>query len=118
MKEIGLTQNSSERRQGSALWTTTVGQASDPPQHPTVSLPPELARVLSDYERAWQNRDAAALAALFTEDGFVLSNGRPPVRDRAQIQERYTGSGGPLALRALAFATEGSLGYIIGGFAR
>ena len=40
------------------------------------------------------------------------------MRGRPQIQKRYTGSGGPLALRALAFATEGSLGYIIGGFAR
>ena len=104
-----------------ALWPPVnplSGQVSDPPQHRTVSLPPALARVLSDYERAWQSRDAAALAALFAEDGFVLSNGRPPVRGRVQIQKRYTGSGGPLALRALAFATEGSLGYIIGGFAR
>jgi hypothetical protein len=48
----------------------------------------------------------------------VLSDGRPPVRGRRQIQERYANSGGPLALRALAYATEGSVGYIIGGFAR
>ncbi len=87
-------------------------------QQPTVTLPPPLARVLVDYEVAWQNKDAAGLAALFTEDGFVLSNGTPPVRGRAQIERRYSGSGGPLALRALAFATEGSIGYIIGGFAR
>lgn len=87
-------------------------------QQPTVTLPPPLARVLVDYEVAWQNKDAAGLAALFTEDGFVLSNGTPPVRGRAQIEKRYSGSGGQLALRALAFATEGSIGYIIGGFAR
>jgi ketosteroid isomerase-like protein len=83
-----------------------------------VTLPAPLARVLSDYELAWQHKDAAALAALFVEDGFVLSNGTPPVRGRAQIEKHYSGAGGPLALRALAFATEGSLGYIIGGFAR
>jgi len=88
------------------------------PSLPSVMLPAPLARVLTDYETAWQRKDAAALAALFTEDGFVLSSGTPPVRGRAQIEKHYTGQGGPLALRALAFATEGSLGYIIGGFAR
>ena len=80
----------------------------------SITLPPELQRVLTDYENAWQKKDAKALAALFTEDGFVLSNGTPPVRGRAQIEKHYSGAGGPLALRAFAFGTEGSLGYIIG----
>ena len=87
-----------------------------PPAMPSVTLPPELDRVLRDYERAWQGRDAAGLAALFTEDGFVLSSGKPPVRGRAAIREAYAKSGGPLALRALAFTTEGKVGYIIGAF--
>ena len=87
-------------------------------QDPTVTLPAALARVLTDYEAAWRAKDAVALAALFTEDGFVLSSGTPPVRGRAAIAKHYSGAGGPLALRALAFATEGSIGYIIGGFAR
>jgi ketosteroid isomerase-like protein len=91
---------------------------SDPPQGPRVKLPAPLARVLSDYEAAWRTQDAAALAALFAEDGFVLASGVPPVRGRLQIQKHYAGQGGPLALRALAFAAEGSVGYIIGGFAR
>jgi predicted ester cyclase/ketosteroid isomerase-like protein len=92
--------------------------AEAPPHEPAVALPEPLARVLADYERAWQRKDAAALAALFAEDGFVLSRGSPPVRGRARIERHYAGQGGPLALRALAFATDGSLGYIIGGFAR
>jgi ketosteroid isomerase-like protein len=86
-------------------------------QLPSVALSPELARVLTDYEAAWQGKDAAALAALFAEDGFVLPNGAPAVRGRAAIERHYTGHGGPLALRALAFATEGAVGYIIGGYA-
>lgn len=86
--------------------------------HPSVDLPPELDRVLRDYETAWQAKDPAALAALFTGDGFVLSSGRPPVRGREAIEERYRDSGGPLALRALAWSTEGPLGYIVGAFAR
>ena len=58
----------------------------DQPPEPGVTLPAALARVLSDYEVAWRNKDAAALAALFAEDGFVLSNGAPPVRGRLRIQ--------------------------------
>jgi ketosteroid isomerase-like protein len=85
---------------------------------PSVTLPAPLARVLTDYEEAWAGKDAAALAALFAEDGFVLSSGVPPVRGRAAIERHYAGQGGPLALRALAFSTHGSIGFIIGGFAR
>ncbi|MEP6993234.1 MAG: nuclear transport factor 2 family protein [Acidobacteriota bacterium] len=85
---------------------------------PSVKLPPELARVLTDYEAAWRKGDGAALARLFDEDGFVLSYGAPPVRGREAIQRHYRGPGGPLVLRAFAFATDGTLGYILGGFAR
>ena len=88
------------------------------PAQPTVPLPPELTRVLTDYEEAWRAKDEKALAALFTEDGFVLSSGMPPVRGRDLIEQRYKDSGGPLSLRALAYATEGAIGYIIGGFTR
>jgi ketosteroid isomerase-like protein len=90
--------------------------ASGLAQEPTVKLPPELARVLIDYESAWRKKDAAALANLFAEDGFVLSSGSPMVRGRAAIQRHYAGEGGPLFLRAVAFAKEGNTGYIIGGF--
>ena len=109
-----------------AVWMATVALLSvghavaNPPAtgQPSVELPPALSRVLTDYETAWQNKDSKGLAALFTEDGFVLSSGVPPIRGRARIEKHYEGTGGPLALRAFAFATEGSIGYIIGGFAR
>ena len=81
---------------------------------PSVTLPPEIDRVLRDYERGWRSHDAAALAAIFAEDGFVLSNGRPPVRGRAAIAEAYAKAGGELNLRAIAYATDGSLGHVIG----
>src|ERR1700736_2692098 len=87
-------------------------------QQSSVTLPPELARVLTDYESAWRRGDGAALASLFSDDGFVLSNGEPAVRGRDAIQKYYKGPGGPLVLRAFSFATEGSVGYIIGGFSR
>ncbi len=96
-----------------------AGKAETGQPLPAVTLPPGLARVLTDYEAAWSVRDAAALARLFTEDGFVLPNGGPPVRGRAAIEKSYSGSGAPrsLALRAFAFDTNGAVGYIIGGYA-
>ena len=84
---------------------------------PSVTLPPALDRVLRDYERAWTARDAAGLSALFAEDGFVLQLGRPPVRGREAIRAAYAGAGGPLRLRAFAYATSGDVGYILGGYA-
>jgi ketosteroid isomerase-like protein len=100
------------------LLMSGAGAAQESAPLPSVPLPDFLARVLKDYETAWQAKDATALAALFAEDGFVLSGGVAPVRGRAHIEEHYKGKGGPLSLRALAFATEGQVGYIIGGYAR
>jgi ketosteroid isomerase-like protein len=84
---------------------------------PSVALPAELERVLTDYETAWTARDAAGLAALFAPDGFVMAPGMPPRRGRDAIEAYYTGRGGPLSLRALAYAAEGDIGWIIGGYA-
>ena len=102
----------------SILWAAALPAAGQEPAAalPSGALPPDLRRVLSDYERAWRAHDAAGLAALFAEDGFVLAGGASPVRGRAAIEKAYAGAGGSLFLRAFAFATEGSLGYIVGGF--
>jgi len=91
--------------------------AADTAPTPSVTLPPALDRVLRDYERAWKAGDAAALAELFAEDGFVLQNGRAPVRGRAAIRAAYSGqAGGDLRLRAYAYATGDTLGYMVGGY--
>lgn len=96
----------------------TMGRAQEAPVAPlpTATLPPEIERVLRDYERGWAAGDEAALAALFAEDGFVLQNGRPPVRGRAAIQQAYAQGGGPLRLRALGYAADDSVGYIVGAY--
>ena len=83
---------------------TVVAQQPAPEPLPSVELPAALSRVLTDYETAWGNKDAGALAILFAEDGFVLSGSRPPIRGRAAIEEHYTGKGGPLSLRAAGAA--------------
>jgi uncharacterized protein (TIGR02246 family) len=93
-------------------------QATPPARMPSVTLPAELDRVLRDYERLWKASDAAALAALFTDDGFALSNGKPPVRGRDGIQGAYSRvAGGDLRLRALGHATADTVGYIVGAYA-
>ena len=94
----------------------TATPQSGVPQQPSVTLPPELDRVLRDYERAWQGRDAPGLAALFTEDGMTLSSGQPLRRGRAAIREGYANAGGPLSLRAVSYAADDSVAYIIGGY--
>jgi ketosteroid isomerase-like protein len=84
---------------------------------PDTALPPDLDRVLRDYERAWRAGDAKAIASLFTENGVLLQNNRPPIRGRPAIQATYEGErGGPLRLRALAFAAGDTVGYIVGGY--
>jgi uncharacterized protein (TIGR02246 family) len=84
---------------------------------PSVALPPALDRVLRDYERAWRAGNVDSLVALFTEDGFVLQPNRAPVRGREALRAVYAGQGGgPLKLRALAFATADTVGYIIGAY--
>jgi len=81
----------------------------------SIALPPELDRVLRDYERAWAAGDEKGLADLFTEDGFVPTR-FGWVRGRADILSVYKDSQGPLLLRALAFATQDTVGYIIGAY--
>jgi ketosteroid isomerase-like protein len=94
----------------------TLAQTENP-QPPTSERPAEFARVLTDYETAYP-KGGVALAPLFTEDGFVMAGGRPPVRGRTAIADHYgPGRGQPLALRAFAFAVSGDVGYILGGYA-
>jgi Putative lumazine-binding/Domain of unknown function (DUF4440) len=82
---------------------------------PSIALPPELDRVLRDYEKNWRAGDENGLAALFTTDGFVPSN-TGFVRGRDAIVGQYKDQQGDLQLRALAFAVSDTVGYIVGAF--
>ena len=89
-------------------------QAADPP---SITLPAPLDRVLRDYERHWPTRNADSIAALFTPDGMALPSGRVPIVGRAAIAEQYAPlAGGALRLRAMAYAVDGTVGYIVGGY--
>ena len=90
----------------------TQGQAPAP--LPTVDLPPELNRVLRDYEKHWKANDGAALGDLFTDDGFINRGGW--IRGKDAIRAAYARSGGDLRLRAVGYATGDTVGYIVGGY--
>ena len=96
------------------LASFSLGQNVSPV--PSIELPPTIDRILRDYESAWRARDAHALAALFDEQGFVLSPQHPPIHGRADIEKFYKESGGALTLRAFAFQADGNAGYIIGAY--
>ena len=80
---------------------------------PSVDLPEEVGRVLRDYERLWSAGEAEELAALFVEDGLIIRNGTW-IRGREAIRAAYANASGPLRLRAIEFATDGAVGFIVG----
>ena len=85
-------------------------------QLPSVNLPPEIDRVLRDYERHWRASDGAALSALFTEDGFIQRGG-PWIRGRDAIRAAYSQiARGELRLRAVGYAAADTVGYIVGAY--
>lgn len=94
----------------------SVAIAQGPPTPlPSIALPQELDRVLRDYERGWRAGDEKALAALFTEDGFVPTGGGW-VRGRDGIRRTYENQQGDLQLRAVAYAVGDTVGYIVGAY--
>jgi len=100
-----------------ASLTQAQAEASQP--LPSVAVPAEVDALLRSYERAWAAKDVAALAALFAPNGMALANGSPPAQGAAAIAAEYAkNAGGPLALRALAFAQSQDLAYVIGGFSQ
>lgn len=82
----------------------------------TITLPPEVARVLRDYESAWRSGDGTQLSKLFTEDGFAVQSGSPIRCGHAEIAAGLTKPGGELQLAAYAHSASGDVGYIVGGY--
>jgi hypothetical protein len=101
----------------SSAQTTPAAPAVAAEQLPSITLPADLDAVLRNYERAWRANDIPTLVSLFTEDGFVLQPGRPPARGHAALTNVYRGqAGGMLRLRALAYGSSDTIGYIIGAY--
>ena len=95
------------------LVAQSPGSGSVAPQ-PSVELPDELNRVLRDYEAHWSAGEADALADLFVEEGLIVRGGW--IRGRDAIRRAYQTASGPLRLRAIEFAADGEVGYIVGAY--
>ena len=99
------------------LSPASVKLAADPPL-PAVELPADLARLLREREKGWN--DKAALAPLFTEESLVFDQREPLwVRGRAEVAE-YLGENfaKPYHVTPIAYSVTGSSGYIAGYFTR
>ena len=81
-----------------------------------VTLPPELAQVLRDYEGAYARRDSSALAKLFAPDGYLLPLGDAPVHGNEVVAGRLAREGGALSLVPIAFSVSDSVGFVVGMF--
>lgn len=94
-------------------------QEPTPPEsfrpQPSVTLPAELDRVLRDYERHWAAGDADALSRLFVPEGLIVRGGTW-IRGRDAIRSAYENASGPLRLRAVEYATDGSVAFIVGAY--
>ena len=90
-------------------------QRAAPEPLPTVELPPELGRVLRDYEQHWREGNVQGLVDLFTEDGFVARRGGW-IRGRQGLEQTLQGTSSDLRLRAVAYEIDDRIGYIIGAY--
>ena len=91
-------------------------QATTAAESPSITLPPEIDRVLRDYEKGWSGRDPQGLSQLFAPDGFALMSGTNGARGRPAIATIYASAGGELKLRAIGYSADGNTGYIIGAY--
>lgn len=80
---------------------------------PAVELPADLARLLVEIEKGWN--DKAALARLYTEDSLVVRSDRSWVRGReavsAHLAETFTQ---PYRITPVSYSLEGSTAHVAG----
>jgi len=85
-------------------------------QEPEVKVPSDYQAIFDNFSKAYEAKDATAVAQLFTVDGMEMANGRAPIRGRAAIEAFYGRFGGPIVFKAIAFGKSGDVGYIIGEY--
>jgi predicted TIM-barrel fold metal-dependent hydrolase len=99
------------------LSPASVKLVADPPL-PTVELPADLARLLQEREKVWN--DKTALAPLFTEDSLVFDQREPLwIRGRDKVAEYLGGNfAKPYHITPIACSVNGSSATIAGYFTR
>lgn len=99
------------------LSPTAVKLINDPPL-PTIELPEDLARLLREREKGWN--DKSVLAPLFTEDSLVLDiREHLWIRGRAEVAAYLAENfARPYRMTPIAYGVDGSSGHIAGYFTR
>ncbi len=99
------------------LSPAAVKLANDPPL-PAVELPADLARLLREREKGWN--DPSALAGLYTEDSLLFDQREPRwIRGRADVTSYLAETfARPYRVTPIAYGMEGSAGHIGAYFTR
>lgn len=85
---------------------------------PPVQVPDDVAQLLAERARRWN--DAAALAAMYTEDGLALTSRnqgwlRGPGAIAGYLSQLFAG---PYRITPTSFGADGSTGYVAGYYSR
>ena len=84
---------------------------------PAVEAPPEIARLLAERAKRWN--DKKALAELFTDDSMVLTIDHDWARGSAAVADYLGGRfARPYDVTPVAIHVDGSSGYLVGYFTR
>jgi uncharacterized protein (TIGR02246 family) len=91
-----------------------LGCAPAPPPDNSEEARAGIAAVNQRFMEAVEKKDAAGLAALYTEDGRVLPQGGPPVEGRAAIEQFFGGllaAMGPVKIESVEVEGHGDTAY-------
>ena len=79
-----------------------------------------IDNAISTFEKAANRKDAASIAALYTEDATLLPPGSPAVKGRKNIQQYWRGffeaGASDAKLRVMEVTAVGDTAYEIGAF--
>lgn len=102
------------------LTAQTAGKAGSAAKPSAGSLASGFSKTARDFEAAASRGDAAAVAALYTEDALVMPSNTPAVKGRAAIQEFFKGMFAQGARNVkfgqVAAVGSGSNGYEVGTY--
>ena len=81
---------------------------------------PAIEKAIAAFEKAFNAKDAAAIANLYSEDASLLPPGSPPIKGRANIgafwQSFINAGGSDGKLHTVDVGISGDMAYEIGGF--
>ena len=110
----GLT--SPEAEHHGHLVSPAAAEHNSEPAHPAVTLPAELARLLEERARHWNDRDG--LLPLYTADAWVVTEDNW-LRGREAVAEHLAGLfAKPHQVTPLAYGVQGSSAWVAGYFSR